>query len=74
MELLTYDWGSGYSSGLIAIGQVGATSALVGCSVSATDGNIYSCAGGSTLPVPMNVAVAATVCSGDDNEIYWKFY
>ncbi|MBO6280937.1 MAG: hypothetical protein J6N49_00250 [Alphaproteobacteria bacterium] len=74
MELMTYDWGSGSSSGLIAIGQVGATAALVGCTGSATGDNVYACAGGSTQPVPMSVAVAATACSGDDNEIFWKFY
>ena len=88
MTLATNDWGSSYSSGLIAI-KVG------GDTVSAENGSMYmgcpgskakniACPGIGTaaandtaLSVPMDVAAAATACSckdGNKCSIMWKYY
>ena len=75
MELVTYDWGSGSSSGLVAIGIGDITPAFVGCPGKNTSDEIYACPNGTTLSVPMNISVATKVCDhGDDNTIIWKFY
>jgi len=82
MELATYDWGSGSSSGLIAIAANKASIFWrggtddgygVGCAGNNTG---VACAGGSTVAVPMSVSVAATACTcaSDDCFIAWKFY
>ena len=80
MALATYDWGSGSSSGLIALsvnaGTVAAiTGTLVGCTGSTAAGKAIACPNGSTVSIPMPVNVAATACaSSDSNTISLKFY
>ena len=82
MELATYDWGSGSSSGLIAVAAHKASIFWkggmddgygVGC---AGNNNGVACAGGSTVAVPMPVSIAATACNctSDDCKVTWKFY
>ena len=89
MTLATNDWGSSYSSGLIAI-QVGEdtvsadnASMYMGCPGS-TNKHI-ACPGigtadadtGNALSVPMDVAAAASACScktGNKCSIMWKYY
>lgn len=87
ISLATNDWGSGYSSGLIAL-QVRGTST----SASSTAGtpllestyignqgtaNSIATPGGSVQSVPMAVTAAATACSctsGNTCSIEWKYY
>ncbi len=87
ISLATNDWGSGYSSGLIAL-QVRGTSTAA----SATAGtpllngtyignqgtaNSIATPGGSVQSVPMAVTAAATACactSGNTCSIEWKYY
>ena len=84
ITLATNDWGSGYSSGLIAIKASGTSTAntddksldstVIGCQGSA---NSIACPGGSQQPVPMAVTAAATACdckSGNTCSITWKYY
>ena len=89
ITLATNDWGSGYSSGLIAIKASGTSNAaagndtgdaasldstVIGCQGSA---NSIACPGGSQQPVPMAVTAAATACdckSGNTCSITWKYY
>ena len=81
VTLATGDWGSGQSSGLIAIG-VGAAAAAAGTAVDAvltstTDGTTGSTAipGGATNPSPMTVASAVQGCtSANANSVAWKYY
>ena len=89
ITLATNDWGSGYSSGLIAI-KASATSnaaagsdtgdaasldsTVIGCTGTA---NSIACPGGSQQSVPMAVTAAATACackSGNTCSITWKYY
>ncbi|MDO4162020.1 MAG: type 4 pilus major pilin [Pseudomonadota bacterium] len=90
ITLATNDWGSGYSSGLIALKVSGApiadtetnarTAAVdakmaIGCQGSSTD--FIACPGGSGLAVPMKVTTAASACScnaGNTCSILWKYY
>ena len=79
MALATYDWGSGSSSGLIAIGirdgSAGSFGYLSGCTGSSSDGKAIACAGGSTVSIPIPVNIAANACqTGDNNYIVLKFY
>ncbi|MBO6281962.1 MAG: hypothetical protein J6N49_05485 [Alphaproteobacteria bacterium] len=79
MELATYDWGSGSSSGLLAIGipWISIDGTFSGCTGSKSASQVIACPNGSTLSVPMPVDVAATACncSGSDTcSIGWKFY
>ena len=80
MALATYDWGSGSSSGLIAIsvnhGTVLAIDGYsVGCAGSSYSGGAVACPNGATVSVPMPVNVAATAChEGESNQISLKFY
>ena len=84
ITLATNDWGSGYSSGLIAIKASGTSTAdtdntsldstVIGCPGEA---NSIACPGGSAQPVPMAVTAAATACdckSGNTCSITWKYY
>ena len=89
ITLATNDWGSGYSSGLIAIKASGTSKAaaskdtgdaasldstVIGCQGSK---NSIACPGGSEQPVPMAVTAAATACdckSGNTCSITWKYY
>ena len=84
ITLATNDWGSGYSSGLIAIKASGTSTAdtdntsldstVIGCPGEA---NSIACPGGSEQPVPMAVTAAATACdckSGNTCSITWKYY
>lgn len=84
ITLATNDWGSGYSSGLIAIRASGTSTAntddtsldstVIGCQGTA---NSIACPGGSVQPVPMAVTAAATACackSGNKCSITWKYY
>ena len=76
MSIATYDWGSGSSSGLVAlsINSDIATSSLINCTgTAAASGKVVACPKGSTTPVPMPADKAATAC-GDDNTLYLKFY
>jgi len=78
MALATYDWGSGSSSGLIAIGINSGSlgDSFVGCTGKAASGNAATaCPNGTTVSVPMPVNVAASACTtGEDNSISLKFY
>ena len=82
ITLATNDWGSGYSSGLIAI-QAAATAQTIasdtnmtmGCTGDATSHT--ACPGGSTSAVPMDVTEAATACAcntGNTCSVMWKYY
>lgn len=90
VALATNDWGSSYSSGLIAM-QVKSvstdtdTDAKVKTLTSAENmkmgcagvANSIACPGGAASPVPMKVAQAATACAcntGNTCSITWKYY
>ena len=82
ISLVTNDWGSGYSSGLIAIEATGADMTTHG-DLNATyignagTANKIATPGGTTQPVPMAVTAAATACSckqGNTCSIAWKYY
>ena len=81
MALATYDWGSGSSSGLLAVsvnyGTAGGFNGAysVGCTGRSADGNAVACPNGSSVSVPMPVNIAATACqAGDNNEFMLQFY
>ncbi len=82
ISLVTNDWGSGYSSGLIAIEATGADMTthgdLNGTYIgNAGTANKIATPGGTTQPVPMAVTAAATACSckqGNTCSIAWKYY
>ena len=78
MELATYDWGSGSSSGLIAIGiaadddddtDTGALSGALYGDCTTADANPVCAA-----DMPMSVATAAGVCEGESNTLVMKFF
>lgn len=89
IALATNDWGSGYSSGLIAL-QVRGTSTSASSTAGtpllngtyignagSSSGSFIATPGGSTLSVPMKVTTAATACactSGNTCSIEWKYY
>ena len=83
ITLATNDWGSGYSSGLIAI-RASATSEdaaldkiVIGDDGDDTAKKSIATPGGETLAVPMNVVKAAAACgctSGNTCSIQWKYY
>ena len=86
ITLATNDWGSGYSSGLIAI-RASATSeedddkaldeTVIGDDGDDTANASIATPGGETLAVPMNVVKAAAACgctSGNTCSIQWKYY
>lgn len=67
IELLTKDWGSGPSSGLIVVGDIESGSQMLNCTPSAK----HTCA---TEGV-MSVEKAMAICSkATNNHISWKFY
>ena len=87
MTLATNDWGSSYSSGLIAIKVSGTaitddTGMYMGCPGSkannvACPGIGTAAEGDTALSVPMDVAAAASACScktGNKCSIMWKYY
>ena len=82
ITLATNDWGSGYSSGLIAIqadgSDLGNKGDLDGVYIgNAGTENSIATPGGSTQSVPMAVTAAATACSckqGNTCSIAWKYY
>ncbi len=82
ISLVTNDWGSGYSSGLIAIEATGTDMTthgdLNGTYIgNAGTANKIATPGGTTQPVPMAVTAAATACSckqGNTCSIAWKYY
>ena len=82
ITLATNDWGSGYSSGLIAIEATGADMSTHGDLDAVMIGdagtlNKIATPGGETQPVPMAVTAAATACdckSGNTCSIAWKYY
>ena len=82
ITLATNDWGSGYSSGLIAIqadgSDLGNKGGLDGVYIgNAGTENSIATPGGSTQSVPMAVTAAATACSckqGNTCSIAWKYY
>lgn len=87
ITLATNDWGSGYSSGLIAL-KVKGTSTAAGDTANngelhgtyignAGTKNSIATPGGSVQSVPMAVTAAATACactSGNTCSIEWKYY
>ena len=81
ITLATNDWGSGYSSGLIAIQAAASGQAItndtnmtMGCTGDTTSHT--ACPGGSTSAVPMDVTEAATACActGNTCSVMWKYY
>ena len=82
ISLVTNDWGSGYSSGLIAIEATGSDMQthgdLNGTYIgNAGTANKIATPGGTTQSVPMAVTAAATACSckqGNTCSIAWKYY
>ena len=87
ITLATNDWGSGYSSGLIAMqvrGTSTAASATAGTPLLNTvyignqgTANSIATPGGSVQSVPMAVTAAATACACNDGNkcsIEWKYY
>lgn len=76
INLATQDWGSGSSSGLVAM-SVKSTSAASLSSVyigSSGSANIAVPNDGS-YPIPMKVSQATSACSSNDNNVIsWKFY
>ncbi len=82
ISLATNDWGSGYSSGLIALkvdGKDMSNAAVLDTVYIGNTGTANSIAtpGGSVQSVPMAVTAAATACSckqGNTCSIAWKYY
>ena len=87
ITLATNDWGSGYSSGLIAIQAAASDQAItndanmtMGCDGNAGTGDNAThtaCPGGSASAVPMDVTEAATACAcntGNTCSVMWKYY
>ncbi len=87
ISLATNDWGSGYSSGLIALKVKGTSTAATDTAAAGDLDEIYignagtansiATPGGSTQSVPMAVTAAATACAcnhGNTCSIEWKYY
>lgn len=79
MAMATYDWGSGSSSGLIAVAintqSPGNFEVFDGYCGSSSDGYAIASPNGSNIAVPMPVNIAASACKeGDENMIGLKFY
>ncbi len=82
ITLATNDWGSGYSSGLIALKADGSDmdDATVLDDVFIGNGgteNSIATPGGDIQPIPMAVTAVATACSckeGNTCSIAWKYY
>ena len=82
ITLATNDWGSGYSSGLIAIEATGSDMTTHGDLDGTFIGNAgtenkIATPGGTTQPVPMAVTAAANACAckqGNTCSIAWKYY
>lgn len=77
IRIATEDWGSGSSSGLVAMSVKGGTSAqsLAGIYVKAAGSSNVAVAGSSSHPIPMKVNEASAACSNTaKNVIAWKFY
>ena len=68
IDILTQNWGTGSSSGLIAVGQNVSNQAYLGCSGSGKD---YTCADDGVMDV---VKAVSTCHSTISNYIVWKFY
>ena len=66
IKLATYDWGSGYSSGLVSISVAGAYSTpdtgYIGCEGFIDEYTATACPGGSILSTPMPVTTATEYC------------
>ena len=78
IEVATYDWGSGSSSGLIGLGVSDvycgvAHDSYIGCNGYDNPNGIYACPKGSVYGIPLNVAVASENCS-DSGLVSFKFY
>ena len=82
ISLVTNDWGSGYSSGLIAVEATGSdmqTHGDLDTIYIGNDGtaNKIATPGGKNQPVPMAVVAAAKACAcdkGNTCSIAWKYY
>ena len=81
ISLVTNDWGSGYSSGLIAIEASGSDLSskanLDTIHIGNAGSDTVATPGGTTNPVPMSVTKAASACScktGNLCSIAWKYY
>ena len=70
VELLTQDWGSGSSSGLIALGNWGADSSATYSYCDASSFG-YQCAKSGVMPVNKAISICAYKT---DNYLIWKFY
>lgn len=75
MSLATYDWGSGSSSGVIAVGiNYGSPHNISYNSAGEYDGSAIA-KPNSSVSIPMPVSVAATAChEGEDNTFTITFY
>ena len=85
IALATYDWGSNYSSGLVALsisdaewdisGPINSMTETVGCESDAGDYRYVACPGDANNPTPISVATAAQKCDCEDSScsIGWKF-
>ena len=84
IALATYDWGSNYSSGLVALsisnyggdisGPINTMTDTVGCE-DREDYRYVACPGDANNPTPISVATAAQKCDCEDSScsIGWKF-
>ena len=81
ISLATNDWGSGYSSGLIALqadgGDLSNKGGLNAIWIGNAGSDEIATPGGTSNPVPMSVTKAASACSckqGNTCSIAWKYY
>ena len=81
ISLATNDWGSGYSSGLIALqadgGDLSNKGGLNAIWIGNAGSDKIATPGGTSNPVPMSVTKAASACSckqGNTCSIAWKYY
>ena len=68
IELLTRDWGSGSSSGLIGIGT-GVWQVVYGCTAST---GTYHCADAGVMSVDIAIKICSSITNND--KLGWKFY
>jgi Tfp pilus assembly protein PilE len=76
MALATYDWGSGSSSGLLAVGiNAASPHALIANAAKSSNGSAIAKPNDATVSIPMPVNVAASACvTGDSNSFTITFF
>ncbi|MBE6450433.1 MAG: hypothetical protein E7016_00525 [Alphaproteobacteria bacterium] len=79
VTLATGDWGSGQSSGLIAIGAGvidDLDDAVVGGegTTAGKDTGVIAQPGGENVKIPMPVSEAVTACAAQSPSVLWKYY